>query len=181
MKLESAIIICGHISSGKSYAADLINKQFNIPSASFGGFLKYFCEQNSFPIDRQTLQNIGERLVVNNPKKFLIDVISYSAPHSNKIILEGVRHKSIFENIKLIAKNNLSIFIEADLETRYKRSLLSHKDSDKIKSFEQFIISDNHPVELEIESLKPLCDIIIDSTQDYSDIMFSQINIFLQQ
>lgn len=173
MKLKSIITISGRISSGKSYAANLIKTEFGLPVASFGGYLKYYCEQNNLPTDRKSLQDKGEAFVKTNPQQFLVDVISHFVDSSDKIILEGVRHKSILDEVSQLTEKKLSIFIDADIQTRYKRYLNRNKDSDELKTFDQFVISDNHSVELEIESLKPTCNIVIDSTKNYSLELFS--------
>lgn len=177
MKIKTIITISGRISSGKSYAAELIQNKFGFPIASFGGYLKYYCEQKSLSTDRKNLQDIGEKLVETNPRQFIIDVISHFIGSSDKIILEGVRHKSIFEEVKHITDNHLSIFIDAGLQTRYDRYYKRNKDSDEVKTFEQFMISDNHSVEMEIEDLKQFCNIIIDSTKEYSNELYEFLSI----
>ncbi|HMG15487.1 MAG TPA: AAA family ATPase [Saprospiraceae bacterium] len=167
MNLKAIISISGQICSGKSYTAKLIQSEFGFPLASFGGYLKYYCEQNNLNSDRQTLQDTGEALVQINPKKFLVDVISHFIGKSDIIILEGVRHKSIFDKVLELTKSRFAIYIEADLETRFDRYSIRNKNSDEVKTYDQFKIADSHVVEGEIESLKPFCDIIIDSTVDY--------------
>lgn len=168
MKLKSIITISGRISSGKSYAAKLIAKQFGFPIASFGSYLKYYCEKNNLQTDRETLQNLGDNFIQTNPQLFLNNVIAYSIGKSNSIIIEGVRHKIIFDTVKHLADKSISVFIDADQKTRYERYYKRNKESDRTKDYNQFLISDTHSVELEIESLKPLCDIIINSATDYS-------------
>ncbi len=172
MSLESIITISGRISSGKSYAANLIQKRFDTPIASFGGYLKYYCEQNGLPTDRKTLQDLGERFVIENPSQFTTAVVSHFAGSSKRITIEGVRHLVIFKEIENLTKNHISVFTEADLQIRFNRYVQRNKESDQLKTFEQFIISDHHPVELEIELLKPLCSIVVDSTKDYSAELF---------
>lgn len=167
MKTKSIITISGRISSGKSFAADLIKNEFGFPVASFGGYLKHYCENNNLPTDRKTLQDTGEAFVKDNPKQFLENVLAHFIGSADKIVLEGVRHKSILEVVSQLTENRLSVFVDADLETRYKRYFERNKDSDGVKSFEQFKIADSHSVEMEIESLKPLCNVAVDSTTDY--------------
>lgn len=168
MKFKSIIGISGRICSGKSYAAELIASEFSVPVASFGGYLKYYCEKEGLPTDRKSLQYVGQNLVDTNPIQFVISVINHFIGSKNLIVIEGIRHRSIFEIINTLSENTLSIFVHADQETRYERYTQREKDSDQMKTHSQFIEADNHPVELEIESLKPLCDIVVDSTEDYS-------------
>lgn len=180
MKLKSIITISGRICSGKSFAANLIKDEFGFPVASFGGYLKNYCEKSNLPIDRETLQNVGEAFIKTEPDKFLINVISFSIGHANRIIIEGVRHKSIFNAVNQLAEAHMAIFLDARLEVRYERYSKRNKDSDKVKTFEQFVLFDNHTVELEIESLKNHCDITIDSTKDYSSELLSYLHTNLK-
>lgn len=168
MKFKSIIGISGRICSGKSYAADLIASDLSFPVASFGSYLKYYCAKNGLPTDRKSLQDVGQNLVDTNPNQFVISVINHFIGNKSTIIIEGIRHHSIFEIINTLSVNTLFIFVDADQETRYNRYAQGKKDSDQLKTRSQFLEADNHPVELEIESLKLLCDIVVDSTEDYS-------------
>ncbi len=172
---NSIITISGRICSGKSFVARLIEAEFGFPIASFGGYLKYFCENNGLPIDRLTLQNKGEEFVKINSQQFLIDVINHYNGNSDVIILEGVRHQSIFEAIQQSTNNHILIFIFADLPTRYNRYYFRNKASDEAKSLDQFLISDNHKVEREIDFIKPHCQLVIDSTTEYLDKLYTFI------
>ena len=176
MKFKSIISVSGHISSGKTYAANLISTEFGIPIASFGGYLKYFSEQNNLATDRKSLQDLGEEFIKKNPRQFLINVISHYIGSNDKIILEGVRHNSIFNKINQLTQNHLSVFIDTDLQTRYKRYFIRNKISDTLKTFDQYVLMDSHPVELEIESLKAQCEIVIDATKNYSSELFAFIS-----
>ena len=172
-RLKKAVIICGGICSGKTYTANLVSKKIEYPIASFGGYLKSYSEKNSLPIGRKALQDIGEEFIKTKPEQFLNDVINYSIGNSDSIIIEGVRHISIFHLIKSLAETTTSIFIEADNQTRYERYCSRINDSDGFKTFEQFIILDKHSVEKEIQSLKPLCDIILNSTEPFNENLFA--------
>lgn len=169
IRLKKLITISGGICSGKTYTANLISKKKNYPVASFGGYLKHYCINNNLPIDRKSLQDIGEKFVQASPQQFLNDVINYYVGNSDSIIVEGVRHISIFELINVLADTKIAIYVEADLQTRYNRYCNRLRDSDDFKTFEQFMLQERHPVELETQSLKSKCDIIIDSTLPFEE------------
>ncbi|RZJ51495.1 MAG: hypothetical protein EOO44_14545 [Flavobacterium sp.] len=176
--MRKIIGIIGRISSGKTHAANIINMKFGYPIASFGGYLKFYCESRGLPTDRKYLQDLGENLIIKNSKQFLDDVIAhFTSDASPIIVLEGIRHKEILTLIKSDFKTSILIFIDADQETRYNRYLSRDKDSDIDKTKINFLIRDNHPVEKEIESLKEKCDLIIDSTDNYEDLLKNFINI----
>lgn len=166
LKRNSIITLSGRISSGKSYVAQIIQNEFSLPIASFGIYLREICKNNNLPTERKMLQEIGELLIRTNPRQFLIEVISYFANCNNELILDGVRHRVILEQVKSLTENHIAIFVDADLKTRYERYMSRNKDSDSLKTFDQFKISDSHPVEMEIESLKEFCDYIVYSDKD---------------
>ncbi|MCW3094143.1 MAG: hypothetical protein JWP81_5212 [Ferruginibacter sp.] len=169
IRLKKLITISGGICSGKTYTANLISKKTDFPVASFGGYLKHYSTNNNLPIDRKSLQDMGEKFVQTSPQQFLKDVINYYAGNSDSVIIEGVRHISIFELINVLADKKIAIYVEADLQTRYNRYCNRSKDSDNFKTFEQFMLQDRHPVELETQSLKSKCNIIIDSTLPFAE------------
>lgn len=173
LKCNSVVTISGRIGSGKSYIAQIIQNRFSLPIASFGDYLKEICKNNNLPMERQTLQEIGELLIRTNPRQFLIEVISLSANCNNEIILDGVRHRVVLELVKSLTKNHIAIFVDANLNTRYERYVNRNKGSDQLKTYEQFKIADSHPVEMEIESLKVFCDYVVHSDKDnYSFELF---------
>ena len=178
-KISFIISVCGQICSGKTYAANAISDKLNIPIASFGGYVKSYCEKNGLQTDRKTLQDVGERFVTDNPTQFVMDVIEYSRGDSNRIIVEGIRHKVIFETILQISEKNISIYLEANQKARYDRFQQRKRGDTHILTFEEFSLHNNHPVEQEIEELKPLCDIVIDSTSDYMTTLLTSVEGFI--
>lgn len=170
--LNKIIVLCGSICSGKTYTANLISKETGFPVASFGGYLKHYCKLNNIPITRKNLQDIGEHFVETRPKEFLDDVINYYVGESDTLIIEGVRHISIFHFINKLAKNRITIYVEADQKTRYERYINRIKESDDFITFDKFLLLDKHPVELEIQSLKTRCGVVIDSTKPVDESLF---------
>jgi dephospho-CoA kinase len=178
-QIKIIIVVMGRICSGKTYISEAIAKKFNIPIGSFGGYLKHYCETNNLPIDRKTLQCIGENFINLNPQLFLKNVTNHFIGKSNSIIIEGVRHKIILDSIKEISAKSILIFIDVDSQIRYERFCNRIKDLDKIKTYDQFLLTDNHSVELETESLKCYCDMVIDSATDFRLKLFEYISLKL--
>jgi uridine kinase len=166
MILKLIISISGRICSGKSFLANQIKNKFGLPIASFGGYLSYFCEQSHFETDRKTLQDTGEALEKENPQEFLSNVISHFIGNSNKIIVEGIRHKSMLDSSIQLSEKHLSFFLDTDIQTRYHRYCNRNHTADTIKTYEHFVTIDNHFVELEIESLKDCCDFILNGNEN---------------
>ena len=178
--MKNIISVSGRICSGKSYVANLISEKFKFPIASFGEYLRYYCLSNKLPTDRKTLQEIGDGFIKENPKNFLIDVLNHFGGDSDSIVLDGVRHKVIFDTICNLTLHRLTVFVDADIQTRAKRCYERNIESDNFATYEKFIQADNHRVEEEIESLKLQCDIIVDSTKEFKDELFGLISTYLK-
>jgi cytidylate kinase len=174
---NKAIIIVGRISSGKSTLAKLISEKFEVSIASFGGYLKDYCSKNNLQTDRKTLQDIGEKLIMENPDLFLANVLKYSKA-VDRVIIEGVRHKVILNSIKQSCQSRFTIFLAVPYQIRYERFLLRNKESDSMSKSElDFRRVNEHPVELEIETLMSDCDI---HTSSFDDDLNSRLAQFLK-
>lgn len=168
MDVKLIITVSGRICSGKSYAANILSTKFGFPVASFGSYLKHYCQNHNLSSDRKTLQDVGENFVTENPQQFLVDVINHFKGESDSIIIEGVRHKIILKKINDLVESVVSVFIEAEQKTRFERYINRKQYSEETNTLEHFQLLDSHSVELEIESIKSICDIVVDSKTDYS-------------
>ena len=157
---ELTIGIIGRISVGKSSIAKALSQSTGIPNTSFGAFLVKYSNLNNLSIDRKALQDLGENFINKDPKIFLTMVLE-SITNSNKIILEGIRHQVILNELKAVSKKNVLIYIDATAKTRFNRYAGRQKEGDTKLNFIDFLEKDNHFVESEIESLKSSCDLII--------------------
>lgn len=160
---DSALVIIGRIGSGKSTLAKRISKERNLPIASFGAYLRSYCEANGLPGDRDYLQDLGDKFITTEHMDFLCKVIDHVGSQSNMYIFEGVRHKVIFDGIKSMCRQVEAIFIDVEPHVRYEWVKQDTRTHDRFSSFERFLEVDNHNVEQEIESLKQLCSLIINS------------------
>jgi dephospho-CoA kinase len=173
---KKIIAICGRISAGKTTLAKQISERYNFPIASFGGFIKHYCELNKLPTNRKSLQDVGRNFINDNPKKFLKDVILFYRNGSEIVILEGVRHRVIIKHIDAVCDESLVIFVDADPKTIYQRFTDRGKESDAEIDYDKY---DNHPVEFEIEQLKLLSHFVFDTNKNQEEEVFSIIDKFL--
>lgn len=161
--MNKSILIIGRISSGKStIAKEIQNSISNCRIISFGSYLKDYSEKRNWKIDRLSLQDLGQRFIDENPANFLSNVVHHNKAKDGEILIfEGVRHQPILNAIGMYYPVLLSIYLNVDVDTRYDRYLTRNKSIDKRSSKEDFLKADNHKVELEIESLKNDCDLVI--------------------
>ncbi len=166
MKYKTIITISGRISSGKSLASQLIHKEFSFPITSFGTYLYQHCQKNNLSTDRENLQKVGSEMILTSSSKFLQNVLSYGTNSSDSIILEGVRHTAVLEEVKQLAAQVISVFVDAPQQIRFERYCQRRKNTDSIMDYDHFKLLDNHPVELEIDSLHQSSSVIIDNSRN---------------
>lgn len=167
--LDKTLIIIGRTGSGKSMVAKRISKDFDIPIASFGGYLVSHCQEKGITPSIENLQRIGNEFIKDDSEQFLSNVIEYSIGNSDILIFEGVRHQVIFDLIVSKSRTrSMSIFLEAERETRYRRIIDRGDVKDQNLTPERFVEKESHQVESEIDSLKTCCSLYIDSSPDKS-------------
>lgn len=174
--VKKVIVISGKISSGKTTLAKEISVRFNLPIASFSGYLKYYCEKRKLPTDRKSLQDIGRKLVTTKPYLFLKHVVLFYKGDSDTIILEGLRHMAIFEHLYKICDACLVLFLDPDPNTTYNRFIKREELSVNENDYDKFI---RHPVELEIEQLKLLSNFTLTPDNNNEDELFAEVSKFL--
>lgn len=174
--VKKVIVISGKISSGKTTLAKDISERFNLPVASFSGYLKHYCEKHKLPTDRKSLQDVGRKLVTTKPYLFLKHVVLFYKGNSDTIILEGLRHMAIFEHLYKICDTCLVLFLDPDPTTTYRRFVKREEGSINQNDYEKFA---KHPVELEIEQLKLLSNFTITSDKNNEDELFEEVSKFL--
>ncbi len=173
--IETAIVIIGEICSGKSTLAKKVAAQNQFPLVSFGSYVKNLCIEKEIEPTRKNMQELGEKMVSENPKEFLVLTTLFHTNNkfsNSKFIYEGVRHLSILKAIKELSNSVKLIYLDFDFDTRYSRFLNRAKLTDSPKNKEHFIVRSKHPVEAEIRLLKLSSDYIT-SEKDIEKLMMN--------
>lgn len=182
MKINKSISLVGKICSGKSTISQIINDQYQFVEVKFGKYISSLCVEKGIEISRENLQNEGELLVRANPRMFLENTIKFfTSLQKVDIVLDSIRHLSVFNILKKISEKNISIFIDLDLENRYNRYLKRHFLNINDFSIEDFKKIDNHVVEKETEELKYYCDYLLDGKKEIFELkndIFKILNFF---
>jgi len=176
--ITRTIGVIGRICSGKSTIAKKLSAYFNIPIVSFGAYLTQYSKNNNLPTDRESLQNLGNRFIEEDSSKFLQNVLNSQSTIPDSMIIEGIRHLSIQQELSAISEKSVFIFLDASVETRYDRYRNRPRESDNIVSYQEFVTIDNHIVESEIDLLKMKCQIIIDTNSESYENIFKQVAAF---
>ncbi|HVW98671.1 MAG TPA: hypothetical protein VHA56_22075 [Mucilaginibacter sp.] len=177
VKFENHFVIgiVGRISSGKSTLAKRICNHYQAKTLSFGKYLFDYSQAQGLPTEREDLQALGEQFIANDPSLFFQNVLNSQTNLPQIIVIEGIRHKAIFNEIKTRFTNAVFAFIDVPIDIRYKWYIERIKAGDSKISFEKFVEIDSHPVECEINDIKVSCDLIFG--QDLPDkILFDSLD-----
>ncbi len=157
----SVIAFSGKIGSGKSSISKLIAEEFHFNRVSFGDYVRKVATEGGIEHTRINLQDLGEALLANNPTQFCLNVLNEASLVSKYVVVDGIRHRIVLEEIKKIIHPNrlihLHLHVSEDrrIERVYDRQSTS---PDEIRSF------DTHPSETQVSSvLIDLADKIIDA------------------
>lgn len=181
MKIDSSIVIIGEICSGKSTLARRLAEDFQLPKASFGGYLLLYCKDKGIPEDKRgDLQNLGQQMIEENATSFLCSVINFTTTDLSTILFEGVRHSVILKEISTMSVRTATIYVEANYAQRLSRYLTREKEIDTGKSEADFLTASRHPVEREVPLLKEKCSFVIESS-DSVDYDYEQLKQFISK
>jgi cytidylate kinase/ASC-1-like (ASCH) protein len=169
---SNVLLISGKIGSGKSYWAKKIMEYHNFDYTSFSTYIKYLCQKEGRKINRKNLQEIGENAVNCDIDKFIYFIFNCSIEKkSNTLIIDGLRHKKVFEKIKNIYHNTKIIFVNCSEEIRKKRI------EERGDLFYNEI--DQHSTELEYEEIRKLSSYEIDNNSCNNKILLELQDIAL--
>jgi dephospho-CoA kinase len=165
----SVIAFSGKIGSGKSSISGLIAEEFNFNKVSFGDYVRKIAMERGIEHTRINLQDLGESLLANNPTQFCLNVLNQASSDCEFVIVDGIRHKIVLEEIRKIIHPNklihvhLQISEEIRIKRIYERQEITPEEVQSI---------DNHPSEKQVTSvLVKLADKVIDGGKDIKDII----------
>jgi len=80
--------------------------------------------------------------------------------------VDGLRHPTDHESLLAMFRSQFSlIFVDTPLQVRFERS------RDRYSTFQQFLAADSHPVESNIELLRPLAAVTISGTMQGEELI----------
>jgi len=147
----------GKIGSGKSTISNYFVEKYGYRELSTSDLLKCILASKEIEINRKNLQAIGNDLIITIGGGGFMAVMLAYIPEGNYII-NSIRHMEALRYMRRTYGNRFRhIFIDASIETRFKRVKKQFAD------IEQFKEIDNAQTEIEIDSLKNLSDYIINN------------------
>jgi len=174
--------LAGEIASGKGTAAKYITKKYGGVSYRFSDPLRDILLRMHMDINRENYHKISMALRKNFGQDSFSKIISQDIKKekSKIVVLDGVRRPSDIKYLKDIKGFHL-IFIEADLEERFKRlKMRKEKTDDREKKIKYFKKEHQSEVEMKIRQMKKMADFVIDNNQSLAQL-FKSIDAILAE
>jgi hypothetical protein len=137
---------------------------------SFGDYVRALAEKLGKPVDRATLQEIGETLVHEDPKAFLSSTLRQAPRGWQTLILDGVRHNQVLKLLREFAEEEGAAFrlahLSIDTTTRMARMAARGTDPASVQ------LAQNHPSEHDVtKSLARAADLRLDGNRPVEDLV----------
>ena len=167
--MKFAIAISGRVASGKSTIATLLASEYDLKTVSFGEYVRSISRQTGELEARDSLQQLGNNLISTLGASGLLQAaLKHShIQHGDSVVFDGVRHSEILDGIRRSSSNCLAVFLHASLKQRHRRyNARLHSPI----TLDEFLVVDEHPVELGISELVENCDVTIDAARPAAEI-----------
>lgn len=159
--------IAGPIASGKSTLARALSREYSLRLIGFGEYVRHEAQARGLDTaDRLVLQDLGQSLVDEDAGSFVQGVFQRAKVRSaDRIVLDGVRHCSVWDEILSFASSRGStarlIFLEMSEPERRRRL------DARGMSYDQALIQDRHASEVEVHArLADRADLRLDALQE---------------
>lgn len=167
---QAAVVIAGHICSGKSTLVTALQTAYGWSSVSFGKLVKAEAVARGFPIERRTLQDLGQEMLERLGAKGLLQAaVDCAAPRGGVHLIDGVRHPSVWTATQQAYENAVLFVIKADPQDRYARCRQTYGNADGL-NYSNFVAVSRHPIEIGIDALEPLANQVLNGSQPTSEV-----------
>lgn len=172
--------IAGPIASGKSTLARALAQEFSFKLIAFGEYVRHEAQARGLDVaDRKVLQDLGQSLVDENVRSFVRGVFERAKIEAaDRVVLDGVRHRSVWDEIVDFALSRRSIakLIFLEMPEAERRRRLGARGM----SYDQLVVQDRHASEADVHSwLAERADLRVDALQE-RDAMVASIGSQLE-
>lgn len=168
------VVVFGEIASGKSTVSRYIAEVTRCQMLSFGALIREECSRMSVLPTRASCQQIGYELFQRVRAAGIVHALLQHAGGSptDCFVIDGVRHVSVLNEIRVLFSPVFVIAVTARLEDRYKRYKIRGESEEELP-IEEFVRISNHPIEAGIAALFPEADVVIDSGVSQEQMLFA--------
>jgi dephospho-CoA kinase len=150
------IAVVGQAGAGKTTFIEVLAQQFCAPTVSFGGFVRDEAQRRGLPLDRPTLQSLGQQLIATyGSANFARLVVASHAGSQDLLLIDGVRSVEVWETVRVMAQRTVLIYLDVPDTVRAAR--IAERDQQD-RSIVAMIMQ--HPLELSVPALRPYADLV---------------------
>jgi dephospho-CoA kinase len=157
--------LAGEMASGKSTAANHLIHKYNATSHKFSTPLRDTLDRFGLPQTRGNLAQLSTKMRETFGEDLFAKVLYQDTQkdQSEYIVVDGVRRLADIEHLRKLPEFKL-VYIKADPERRFGRiTNRTENEDDQGKSYEDFQKEQVQEAELEIKSLEPHADVVIEN------------------
>ncbi len=140
--------VAGAIGAGKSEFSNAIASDLQGTRLSFGDLVRAEAQARGLDPTRERLQALGEELFNELGAAGLVRRLLDSAPTTELLVVDGVRHLAIDDELQRSSADYFLVFVEVDDDTR-RRRLIDREGQDV-----DLATLDQHSTELETPLLR---------------------------
>ena len=164
-----AIALAGGAGSGKSTIAAELAKRLNGRAVGFGDYIRHLASTMGRPIDRGSLQQIGQEHAEQGSEIFVANFLDWARLASGQdVVIDGVRHASVDQALRAWASSNgryyALILLDASMDLRAERQFDGNQEA--------IHHLDAHPVERETRHTLPMiADLVVSAEGSPEEIV----------
>lgn len=152
------LCLAGEIASGKTTLADALLHAFpESARAAFGDVVRRRVIQAGVEPDRQSLQDMGRRLVAGGWPSFVGLLAQGVTGDPDVLIVDGIRHVQAVDALQTQFPDRRTMLIFLDSEDQQREARLAERG--------EVTSSLSHPVELELVDVRDIADLILPATR----------------
>jgi cytidylate kinase len=150
----------GRRGSGKSTLSWGVAEKLSWQRAGFGDYVRSEAKRIGLDDSLETLQAVGEKLVMQGPETFCRAVLYQAGWESGTpLVIDGIRHAEIVEALRSIVAPAEFRLVHVSVEEAVRESRLLARDKTGREESRQY---DMHSTERQVDSLSRLADLIVD-------------------
>jgi dephospho-CoA kinase len=170
--VQLVIGVAGRIGSGKSVVAHYLEREFGFQYFRYSLVLADWFETE--PDAKARLQEVGWEVMSGSGQRELNQRLIAQIDRDKDCAVDGLRHPIDYENLKKeFGSRFYLIVVDTPTEVRFARL------RERYATYQEFVAADLHPVESNIESLRPLASAFLSGTL-HMERLASDLSAFLR-